>query len=336
MNEQIFDDIERYLRGKMAAAERAGFERAMSADPALTEQVAQQRFERLALEVLVEDDLLAKMRGWEQETAVLTATVRRPSFWRSNRVVWSAAASIALLLTGWWAWNEFSTPTGGAPMAQETKTPKKTTPTKPGTRSDAPVANRSGKSTPSDERYVPYDPGAPERPTVAATERPTAPQTSTTPTTAEPTTVDYDAMATVYYRDNDFMGPGSGSATAKGGDASYQRALRAFQEGRYGESVTTLRPAVPQTSADWKTRELFGHSLYKEGRLDEAYVAFREVSASGAAPYAQRADWAMVLTLLRQMPNRSALFSRALSKITDDPGHPYHTRAKQLAKDIGQ
>jgi hypothetical protein len=81
-------------------------------------------------------------------------------------------------------------------------------------------------------------------------------------------------------------------------------------------------------------KELLGHTYYKNRQYDAAYEQFRDIAASRKQPYAQRAEWAMALSLLQQMPAKKPLFDRVLSGILGDPGHPFYSQAKALEAKI--
>lgn len=59
--------IDAYLKGHLSKEETAAFEQDMAADTALAQQVARQRLHLEALDLLLEDDLRAKMKNWETE-----------------------------------------------------------------------------------------------------------------------------------------------------------------------------------------------------------------------------------------------------------------------------
>lgn len=62
-----YDKIEAFLDQRMPEIERKAFEQAIAQDPELATQVELQRFERDAMEVLVEEDLRSDMKVWKKE-----------------------------------------------------------------------------------------------------------------------------------------------------------------------------------------------------------------------------------------------------------------------------
>ena len=61
--EQYFEQIERYLQGKLPEADARALEAYMDTDPEFAALVQQHRLERQGLELLVERDLLGKMHS---------------------------------------------------------------------------------------------------------------------------------------------------------------------------------------------------------------------------------------------------------------------------------
>ncbi len=59
--------IDAYLKAHLSKEETAAFEQDMAVDTALAQQVARQRVHLEALDILLEDDLRAKMKNWETE-----------------------------------------------------------------------------------------------------------------------------------------------------------------------------------------------------------------------------------------------------------------------------
>lgn len=67
-DEQLIIKIDAYLKGHLSEKETTAFAQEIAADAALAQQVAQQQVHLEALDILLEDDLRAKMKNWESET----------------------------------------------------------------------------------------------------------------------------------------------------------------------------------------------------------------------------------------------------------------------------
>ncbi|MBP6827416.1 MAG: tetratricopeptide repeat protein [Saprospiraceae bacterium] len=322
-DEQIFDTIEAYLRGNMPAPDAAAFEAEIAADPELARLVKIHRLERQGLEWLVERDLLAKMNAWEREAGQQQpAPALRVTFVRR----WWAAGVAAMLLLGvfgWWLLQPASD-IGGPPPVVSAPKPKPQISTPPKTiPRPAPQPSSTGTD---DDRVA----GAP-RPKSSRPE-PSLPQT-VTPSVPAPAVIDYSALAATYYKEADFIKKsGNGAAESPG----YGQALDSYRSGKFGEVEKLLKPVLKLNPNALKTKELLAHSLYKNGRYDEAIPYFRQLADSSDKAISQRSEWALALTLLHKMPGQKALLNRALDKIIAQPGHTFYGKAKEMKGKVGE
>ncbi len=289
----------------MSPAERQAFEAEMANDPQLQALVQQHRIERIGLELLVEHDLMAKMRAWDRETELLQQL--QPTRPRTLSLTWvlRAAAVVATLAVGYWLLRDQPAEPAAPEVVQTQPKPPKQAPTwrKPKQHSTAPT------TPPSSD--------------VASTDLPPAPIEEMQP---EGPAMDYAAVADAFFQERDFLPPRG----SKGGSAEYLRGLRKLQDGQYQDVTSTLRPdwsAAPSVEVV-QQQELLAVAYYKNQQYTEA--AFRRIAATGAQPYAQRAEWGVVLTLLQQMPQRQAALQPALDIILRQPEHLFHTKAQQL------
>ncbi len=320
-DEQVFDKIEAYLRGKMPASEAAAFEAELAADPALADLVKTHRFERQGLEWLVERDLLAKMNAWEREAGKQRpAATLRPTFMRRWWVA-GVAAMLLLGVFGWWLLRPQADIGGPPPIVTttETKPPAVTPPPKPARPSSKPPIGN-----PDDDRVTANPKPSPSRPAPAI-------PPATRPQEPVPTP-DYPALASSYYRETDFIQKsGNGVAESPG----YGRALDRYRSGQYAEVEKLLKPLVKLNPNALRTKELLAHSLYKNGRYDEALPYFRDLADSKDKGVAERSEWALALTLLHKMPAQKVLLNRVLDNILAQPGHAFYGKAKELKGKAG-
>lgn len=319
-DEQVFDKIEAYLGGKMSAPDAAAFEAELAADPALADLVKTHRIERQGLEWLVERDLRAKMNAWEREAGQQepVATLR-PTFIRRWRVA-GAAALLLLGVFGWWLLRPRADIGGPPPVVTTTKPrpPAVTPPPK-----TARPSSRPPTGNPDDDRVAANPKPSTSRP-APSVPPPAKPQ--------EPApTPDYPALASSYYRETDFIQKTGNGAESPG----YGQALDSYRSGRYAEVEKLLKPLVKLNPNALKTKELLAHSLYQNGRYDEAIPYFRDLSGSKDKSVAERSEWALALTLLHKMPAQKTLLNRVLDNILADPGHAFYGKAKELKGKAG-
>ncbi len=147
-----------------------------------------------------------------------------------------------------------------------------------------------------------------------------------------PETEDYAALADEFYQERAFLPPSNSRST--GGANSLDRARKNFQDGKYTDVITQLDPSKTSGTDALQQKELLAHALYKNRQWEQAATAFREIIASRKQPCAQRAEWALALTLLHQMPAKKPLFDRVLKDINDNPQHLFFLQARALREKL--
>ncbi|TNE66561.1 MAG: hypothetical protein EP344_02365 [Bacteroidetes bacterium] len=314
--EERFEQIERYLRGQMSAAETAAFEAEIAADPGLDARVQQHRLERQGLELLIERDLMTKMQAWDRETEIFQKVQPRTAVIRPMTWIMRAAAVLLLAAFGYWLLQENATSIEDTP-APIARTKPEVKPRVPTVRK--PQSRPPHRSTPA--------PAEPDNSDLAVEEQPAPIEEMQTAAT------DYAALADSYYNQQDFVLP-KGAKGGTAGSASYNQALEKFRDGKYTDVVTNLKPDISIGQDAVQQKELLALSHYQSGQYENALSYFRQVADSGKQPYAQRADWGMVLTLLHQMPAKKPLLDRVLAKIQSDPNHQFYNKAKDLEAQI--
>lgn len=344
---RLFDTIENYLRGDLTIEERIAFERILASDAELAGLVKEHRQERRALELLVEQDLLSKMKLWESNyQAVPSAIPSTPPLARTRSInTWrmGIAAAIALAFGAWWFFGRENIATDELPIAKVEKPAAK----KPSSsvRPAKPKPNLNNRTAPTQTQPTDDD----EDQTIAATEptppkvdapvRPTDPtlqkdrdplEDALEPGTAARGTVDYRQLSQTYYRDSDFQVQNSGSKSTGLESSIWDQASKNYRSGDYSDVITTLKPALKLQPNDVKGKEMMAHALYKNRNYDEAAKYFRELASVSDRTVSQRAEWALVLTLLNRMPARQNELNRVLAEIEKTPGHAFAAKAKEL------
>ncbi|MBK9335587.1 MAG: hypothetical protein IPM98_02940 [Lewinellaceae bacterium] len=308
-----FDQIERYLQGKMTAEELYTFEAEIAADPELAALVRQHRLERHGLELLVERDLLSKMQAWDRETELFQQIQPRRAVVRPMTWVLRAAAVLTLAALGYWLLRDTATTPEPAPIVR----------TKPEIKPRVPTVRKRHQPIPRRDEVLPEEPVS----DMARQDLPPAPIEEMQPDG----TPDYAALADEFYRERDFVLP-KGSKGGQSGSAAYNQALKNFQDGKYNDVVSNIKPVpAPASDADAvQQKELLALSQYQSRQYTAAAATFQEIAGIGRQPYAQRAEWGLTLALLQQMPAQKGAFYRALTDILRDPEHLFYNRARQL------
>ncbi|MBK8965698.1 MAG: hypothetical protein IPM36_03275 [Lewinellaceae bacterium] len=316
--EQNFERIERYLQGKLPEAEARALEAQMAADPDFAALVQQHRLERQGLELLVERELLGKMQQWDRETEIFQQTTQpRRGVVRPMRWIMRAAAILLIAFGTYWILEQYD------PASPETNAP--ITSVKPEIKPRVPTVRRSKPTPPRQADPAPGD-------------QPTSDYAQQDPTPLDPAPIeemtgadapDYAALADDFFRERDFLPP-KGSKGGQAGSAAYNQALDKFQDGKYTDALSKLKPSPGSDTDAIQQKELLALSQYKTKQYDSAVANFRDIAASGKQPYAQRAEWGMALTLLNQMPTKKPLFDRVMANILNNPQHLFFEKAKSL------
>lgn len=252
----------------------------------------------------------------------MPASSLRVTFVRRWRWVAGVAAMLILGVFGWWLMQPQEDIGGPPPMVTAPKpkspasTPPKTTP--------KPSKKPQYQQKEEEDRLA-------ETPTPAPSTKPTPPAPTLKPPASA--TVDYAALATAYYRKDDFIKESKGAAT--GDTPGYGQALDSYKSGKYSDVEKILKPALKNGPDALKNKELLAHSLYQRGQYAEALTYFRQLSGAGDKALAERSEWATALTLLHQMPAQKAQLDRTLDKIISRPGHAFYGKAKELRGKVG-
>ncbi len=321
--EHRYEQIEAYLRGQLPPGEVAAFEAEMAGNPDLTALVQQHRLERQGLELLVERDLFAQMQSWDREIALQQPVLQVQRGGRRPLVLFMRiAAVLALAVFGWWLLRENDTGISDSapPIVQK----------KPEIRSKTPSIRKSTSPKPIPAPAAPEETEDPESGIAEQTPSEGAqPDVLPAPVYEIPETAgpDYAALADEFYRERDFIPP---SGSKGGGSASYQQALDNYRAGRYSDATSKLLPGAATGTDALLQKELMAHSLYKSGQYAAALPYLSNIISTRSQPYAQRAEWAMVLTLLHQMPEKKTLLDKVLSGILANPRHGFYSQARAL------
>jgi len=305
-----FDQIERYLQGRMPAEELRAFEAELAADPELATLVRQHRLERHGLELLVERDLLTKMQAWDRETELFQQVQPRRAVVRPMTWVLRAAAVLTLAALGYWLLRDTSaTSTEPAPIVR----------IKPEIKPRVPSVRKRPQPIPRNEETAPE-----ETTGDIAQQTPEVPAPAPIEEMTNGDDLDYAALADEFFRERDFVAPKS----TKSGTSGYDQALKNFQDGKYNEIISKTTPDGSGDAVE--QQELLALAQYKSRRYAEAATAFRGIIAGGQQPYVQRAEWGLALALLQELPTKKGQFYRALTDILRDPDHLFYSKAKRL------
>lgn len=114
--DKLLEHIDAYLKGQLPTAEAAAMEQEMAIDTALARRVSQQRLHLLGLELLLEDDLRAKMQVWKTEVPPPRPPLTGQwKFW----VLGLGLVGLLAGLLGWLKWGQLPALPGNGPASIE-------------------------------------------------------------------------------------------------------------------------------------------------------------------------------------------------------------------------
>jgi hypothetical protein len=304
-NEQLYDQIEAYLKGALSAEERAAVEQEIASNPEAALELQLQQVELDAMEVLLEQDLRSKASRWlaeddapppaAPESAPPASGKRRFPLWPA--VMLGAVAVLAVLI---WQWKLSS----GLPELEEKKTeqPAVQNPDPPG-----PIADDEPPAIPSQN----------------------TPPPDTRPPAQSPEKKAVFAAAGSFYEDLPLSNVRKGEPRQADEDP-LAAATRAYEQKQFRQALTLLNEVPAGSSYAVRALELKAHVLYQLKNYEESAKLFAEVAAKRLAPFDDRAQWNQLVCYAVLYPASKAELQALLSAILADKDHPYHEKAIEL------
>lgn len=302
------EKIEAYLTGQLPPAEAHAFEQDMAGDEALANEVAMQRLEHDAMELMLEKRLKSRMADWKhnpppnpfESPAPAPPPPASKGSWRK----WLPLLGLAILVfSGLWYFLREEQP-AAHPNNWPTEAP--TSPTTPVQKTDVPVATDEGTGT------------------APATQPP-----ATTPKHDKPTDLQnsrYLALATDNYDAADFSSGLKGAGNEK---STYELAAEAFVAEQYSKAVGLL--AKKEAGNESQVRYLRGHALFNLKKYGQAATEFKAVADNEFAPDYLSAQWYLALSYLAHGPSARAKFLKLAEELADAKNqHPRQADAARL------
>jgi len=300
MNEdELYDKLEQYVRGKLPPEEAAALERDIAADPDLQEQLRLHRLELESHEFLLREKLRANVREWIAEPPPEPPS----SFLKS----WGLPfLLIAFAVVGFWYIGRQKTGTATTPIEQHQ--PREEKP--PVSTPDRPIA----KDEP--EKTGPAAPGA----------------TRPNPGYLALAETNY-RMPTHLAGGDQRSGDPSDTTTTP-----LAAGIRAFQNGRYQTAIRELNKVQETADPDeyLQAREWLAHAWFRRGLqtgdFHQAAEQFQWMVLLKNNDPAQldRAQWYLLLSLLPDYPLHKSRADTLLQNILAVQNHMYFNEAKQV------
>lgn len=300
------EELDAYLKGQLAAAQASELEKLIPTDKNLQFQMNQQKLHINALEVLLEDDLRKKMKGWEFETE---ASGLKKSTLKFSIYL---ALAVAVLAALFFILKEKTTPITIPSKNSIAADTVKTLPTTPENKIVPPSQTEKLKQAqkPSKKDIVQNVEMAKEMPTVQSD-------------IIENSKKDLMAMVSDL-----------NTATLKGDNtpnnledsvlhANYKRIVNH----NLGEAIKNLRN-VGTTNAQWE----LAISFYLNGQFSEASPIFEKLSKQTGFIEQETCAYYVALCILAQGNKQTA--KEQLTTIAKDTEHPYSEKAQDLLQKL--
>jgi hypothetical protein len=304
--------IDAYLKGHLSEEETTAFEKEMAVNTALSEQVARQRVHLEALDILLEDDLRAKLAIWSVETD------HKPRHTRQWKLCGIGLAIIAVLLV-FYFWvqskKEAIEPVNLKPNQQDSAIleKKETRQNSKDTLKTKPNPTIQKQKTPPSRlnRAVP---------SVLEAQKPIA-ATQTLPNDIL-TSTNEDLAAVLTDLENN-MTRGNTSS-----DKLLAESFRLMRQKDYSKALNSLEN-VPYTEGSL-TRAM---AYFLNGQYAQALPIFETLANNKGFDRLEMAEYYTALCLFANKQKNEA--QQRLTKIAADTGNQYSNKAKMGLKSLG-
>lgn len=159
-----------------------------------------------------------------------------------------------------------------------------------------------------------------------------APQPNASPAAPKTETARHLAIAMQHYRDPDFQ-------TLRGATASpddpFGAAFSSWQKQDWATVLTALREVSASDPQYIRAQAFRAHAQFKLKRYGQSTQTFAAVSDSRIMPWAEEADWYVLLALLADGQASSTDFKARLQRLLADEEHPFFQEAKDLKARLG-
>lgn len=322
-----YHKIEAYLDNSLPAAEHEAFEREIARDPELAQQVELQRFERDAMEVLVEEDLRDDIAGWKKDMLQVYVDKNKEAQrikmkTRRNRFLAIAASFLVILAAGalWWFSPTSVNPDDIAAVEKNRQTPASPQPSSPGEDEkpeDQPIAQLSDpqKKGEEEQEQEAQEEEKETTPQNVVPEIQDAPEVATQDNTLE--------MAKEAF-DDSFLR----SQTTTDNEA-LKALITAYSNNNFEEAV--------QLAAEVKDpyplgQEFLAASYFQLGQFEKAKQTYSNLMRLTATDKGlrERTEWHLLMTFLAQGQTNYAEFDRLLNRISGNKEHQFFDEADAL------
>lgn len=303
-NEQIWQKIEDYLKGKLPSDEASGFEADIRNNPELAEMVDLYKLQEDGIELLVEKDLKEKLNQWE------TAPPETPPGSSGFFFRWWILGVLLLcgLVLVVWMWpgtegDNLAAPDGTEAEFQQEESPSNASdiPDETVDPSDSEEDNSSDQPNREDETI----------------EKQTPPAT------------DYGPIAMANYEPPGFLRQVRGDKSIPKNDLD--QAIAAFQEKDFGGCIRILAPKLGNITKQEK--QTLAHAYFASGQYDRASSLFGELKEEETFN-PDEPEWYLLLSLAANYEKNKTEVDSMISKISREKEHGFYSNAIDLKSQL--
>jgi tetratricopeptide (TPR) repeat protein len=312
-NEQLFDKIEDYLKGKLPVKDVAAFEKEIATDSALAEMVALHRFEQEGMEYLVEKDLTQKLKDWETKPPEDQGKKNdRNSFGR-----YGFGLLIIIGIAAIFFWNQNPGSGGNQDPVKEVIEVK-----------ENPVETPS--NNPNIE--IPEEEPSKKNREIAETKEAEKKQSTPKRDPVIPTQNNYLALAETTHSIPDNLSSGLRSTDPEDKQNVLSAGLKAFSADQMDKAIVALSKIDKEKNPNEyeQAQEYLAHAYFKTGHYKQAAAIFQSISDQSKMITHDRAEWYLVLSLLPDYKNNKTEIDSFLEKMIAPES--YHNYAESAAK----
>lgn len=294
----LFEQIEAYLNGHLAADEAEQFSQKIARDPMLAQLVQQHQLERMVLKAGAQETLHERMKQWDEELA------NKPNHARLWWLLLLIPLTIAIVY-----WSQL--PTNTSPSKERPDT------------LENPVEDQNDNSVdiPSKEEA----PEAPTLPPVAENENSSTPQ-------------DYLALAIDRHALPQQLQTAVRDAAPIESDTTMTAlGIKSYNNGNWEQAISHFNSALLNAAIEDKTylQEWLAHSYFKNKQYDKAAQLFEELTKNGSNQIRSRAEWYFLLALLPDHDRHQETINNLLDKISaPDSYHNYRDLVLDLQRSM--
>ncbi len=334
----IFNKIEAYLDERLPDTERQTFEQEIAQNPELATQVELQRFERDAMEVLVEEDLRDEMKVWKQQM-LNTYSAPREAQTRKLRIrrirILAIAASLLIILTAgalYW-FGPFSDSSQAVADNRQDTPPPSEIPQTPAEeeqqKENQPIAQLTDPQKKGEEETETQETVA-EQKTEPKEQEPTEPQTIAPNIQKAPQVATQNSTLELAqdYFDDQFL-----KRQQIADNEALAKLIEAYNNRNYQQAVSLAAEVKdPYPLA----QEFLGAAYFQLSQFDRAQRTFGNLMrlSAGDTGLQQRTEWNLLLTYLAQDQTNYAEFDRLLNRISGNESHLFFDEADALKEKL--